>query len=124
MASSSQVRGRRPSHRLEVYGMARRTIGLALRDRLGEQATRELDEHLDHETEAWRKDVMTACTERVDMRLERFALKEDLVNGLAGLRQDMANLRTELLRWTFAFWIGQVLVSVALATLLFQSLSR
>lgn len=66
---------------------------------------------------------MTACTDRIDVRIERFALREDLINGLAGIRQEMAAMRVELLRWSFAFWIGQVAATAGLMALLIRLLA-
>lgn len=66
---------------------------------------------------------MTACTDRIDVRIERFALREDLINGLAGIRQEMATMRVELLRWSFAFWIGQVAATAGLMALLIRLLA-
>ena len=63
---------------------------------------------------------MTQCTERIDLRLERFALREDLIKGLSDIRQEMAALRVELLRWTFAFWVGQVAATAGVVALLFR----
>ena len=65
---------------------------------------------------------MTACTDRIDVRLERFALREDLVKGFSEIREEMAALRVELLRWSFAFWIGQVAATAALMALLIRFL--
>lgn len=66
---------------------------------------------------------MTACTERLDVRLERFALREDLIKGFAEIRDEMAALRVELLRWSFAFWIGQVAATAGLMALLIRLLT-
>ncbi len=66
---------------------------------------------------------MTACTERLDVRLERFALREDLIKGFSEIRDEMAALRVELLRWSFAFWIGQVAATAGLMALLIRLLT-
>jgi hypothetical protein len=49
------------------------------------------------------------------LRQEMAALARDLRQEMAGLRTDMARQQVELLRWSFLFWIGQV---IAIATLL------
>lgn len=66
---------------------------------------------------------MTACTDRIDTRIERFALREDLLKGLSEIRKEMADLRVELLRWSFAFWIGQVAATAGLMALLIRLMS-
>ena len=57
------------------------------------------------------------------VRLERFALREDLVKGFSEIRAEMAALRVELLRWSFAFWIGQVAATAGLMALLIRLLT-
>ncbi len=32
----------------------------------------------------------------------------DMERGFAGLRQELATTRVELIRWSFLFWVGQV----------------
>lgn len=98
-------------------------VGVALRQRLGDDGAHELTEYVGHQGDAWRKDVMAACTDRLDVRLERFALREDFIKGFSEIREEMATLRVELLRWSFAFWIGQVAVTAALMALLIRLLA-
>jgi len=98
-------------------------MGAVLRQHLGADASHELNEYIGQYGDAWRKDVMAGCTDRIDVRIERFALREDLVNGLAGIRQELAATRVELLRWSFAFWIGQVTATAALMALLIRLLT-
>lgn len=99
-------------------------MGIALRQRLGDDGAHELGEYVEHRGDAWRKDVTTACTERIDVREERFALREDLIQGLSAIREEMAALRVELLRWSFAFWVGQVATTAGLMALLIRLLAR
>jgi hypothetical protein len=99
-----------------------KAIGTTLRQRLGDEGVYELTEYVGHQGDAWRKEVMTASVDRIDVRLERFALREDLVKGFSEIRDEMAALRVELLRWSFAFWIGQVAATAALMALLVRVL--
>ena len=97
-------------------------MGIALRVRLGDEASHDLVDYVEEQRESWRNDLMTICTERVDVHLERFALKDDLVNGLAAIRKEMSDLRVELLRWSFGFWISQVAATAGLMALLIRLL--
>jgi len=97
-------------------------VGIALRDRLGENGTHSLHDYVGSCGELWRQDVITACNERMDLRLERFALREDLIEGFAQIRQEMSALRVELLRWTFAFWLGNFATTAGLMALLIRLL--
>jgi hypothetical protein len=97
-------------------------VPVALRERLGEDAAHAIYDYLENSGEKWRRDVTTVCTERMDVRISHLASREDLIEGLAAIRQDMANLRVELLRWSFAFWIGQVAAMAGLMALLIRLL--
>lgn len=97
-------------------------VPVALRERLGEDATHAFYDYIESSGEKWRDNVVTACTERMDVRIAHLASREDLIQGLATIRQEMANLRVELLRWSFAFWIGQVAATAGLMALLIRLL--
>ena len=43
----------------------------------------------------------------------------EMAQGLAGVRQEIAISRVESIRWSFIFWVGQVIATIGiLATLL------
>jgi hypothetical protein len=50
-------------------------------------------------------------------------LRQEMSDMGATLRQEMANGRFELLKWSFVFWVGQVLTVTALVGLMLR-LSR
>jgi hypothetical protein len=75
--------------------------------------------------------VVNACSERVDARLQNYAAKSEVVDGFAKvidrladtkieLADRLAQMRVELLRWSFAFWAGQLLVIAALIGVLLR----
>lgn len=97
-------------------------VPVALRERLGENATHAFYEYIEDSGERWRRDVTTACTERMDLRMENLASREDLAEGFARIAREMGNIRVELLRWSFAFWIGQVAATAGLMALLIRLL--
>jgi len=106
-----------------------------LRERLGDEAVAEFQGFVDEAGQKWRDDVMAVAAERFERRLgaEAGALRLDMVQGLAAVRVDMARefsavrtdmtrelstvrlematgfaeTRTDLLKWSFLFWIGQ-----------------
>ena len=49
-------------------------------------------------------------------------LKSDMREGFATIRQEMAANRFELLKWSFLFWIGQVLAIVGLMAAMLRAL--
>jgi hypothetical protein len=52
------------------------------------------------------------------LRVEISGLRTEMREGFATLRADMAHDRFELLKWAFAFWIGQFFATAALITAL------
>jgi hypothetical protein len=52
----------------------------------------------------------------------RTDLKSDMQEGFATIRQAMAANRFELLKWSFLFWIGQVLAIVGLVGAMLRAL--
>ena len=79
-------------------------VGLALRDRLGENGVRDLNDYVEEHLQSSRVDVVNALTERLDYRLKDCATRDDIVR----LERQMADTKVEILRWSFVFWIGQI----------------
>lgn len=119
MASSSMV--------ISDGVMRKIAAGLALRDRLGEQGTRELSECVEQHCESMRADVVNIVTERLDDTKSalvaqiadvKVELSEKIGGAKVELTSRLAEMRVELLRWSFLFWIGQVAaLFAAMATL-------
>jgi hypothetical protein len=80
-----------------------RTSMPALRERLGDQAFGELTEMASDASHVWRDEVLELATERFGRMLAEEAGK---------LRVEIANLRAETLKWSFAFWVGQVVAMI------------
>jgi hypothetical protein len=85
-------------------------VSAVLRERLGEVAARDLEAYSENLIEHWSDEVLETATDRFDNRLavEMAAMRLEMQKGFA-------DLRVELLRWSFFFWIGQV---VAVASVL------
>lgn len=52
------------------------------------------------------------------------ALRGDMREGFATLRGDMARDRFVQVKWSFAFWLGQVFAIVGFLTLLLRTVGR
>ena len=54
--------------------------------------------------------MLTTATERFERRLthECALVRQDMLRSQQDIRTEIANTRVELLRWSFAFWLGQV----------------
>jgi hypothetical protein len=96
------------------FVMARVPVGLALRDRLGENGVRDLETYIEQHEENRRTDVVNQITERLDFRMNECAKRNEMFEGFSRVVDRMADMKVELLRWSFAFWIGQIAVIMAL----------
>lgn len=110
-------------------------LGLRLRNRLGLEACEDLSDVF----EEVQTDMLTMTTERFDGRLIAVAaelraeitrtqselrqematgdagLRVALTDGLSTIRTELTEMRVDVLRWSFLFWVGQL---AAVATLL------
>ena len=106
-------------------------IGMTLRERLGDDGARELLDVIKDHADKWRAETVNICCDRFDVRLKNYAEKSAVDEGFArvidklaetkiDLSHRLADMRVELLRWSFAFWIGQIVVLAALLRVLIR----
>jgi|1185.fasta_scaffold17091_2 hypothetical protein len=113
--------------------MARPTLGLRLRDKLGTEAAQDLSGAF----EEVENHMLTITTERFEARLAAVAsdlrqemgrmdagLRITLAEGLSRIRIDLSESRAELMRWSFFFWIGQFSATAAVIGLLWRLANR
>jgi hypothetical protein len=100
--------------------MAPARITGALSARIGEPAAVELTQLLREQQREATEAMMTHCTERFERRLteEVSLLRVAITDGFSGIRREMSTDRVEMLKWAFAFWIGQVAAIGAIVALL------
>jgi hypothetical protein len=100
--------------------MAPARITGALLARIGEPAAVELTQLLREQQREATEAMMTHCTERFERRLteEVSLLRVAITDGFSGIRREMSTDRVEMLKWAFAFWIGQVAAISAIVALL------
>lgn len=82
-------------------------------------ATEHFEKRLGHEVTglgaALRKDMATLASElRGEMRELRGELRGEIKAESGLLRAEIANVRADILKWSFLFWVGQVAVVTAL----------
>ena len=94
--------------------MTRVPVGLALRDRLGEDGVRDLETYIEQHEENRRTDVVNQITERLDFRMNECAKRNEMTDGFSRIVSQMADIKVDILRWSFAFWVGQVVVIAVL----------
>jgi len=109
-------------------------VPVALEERLGHSGATALTQMLDESHRVCVETVMTHCAERFERRLveETSRLRVELAQlgaeirsetqtGFAALRAQMAADRVELLKWAFAFWVGQLVSVVGFVALLLRA---
>ncbi len=110
--------------------MARQRVSAALSARLGQEATDGLLELVESTRTEWTEHVLTLAEARFERRLteEISALRVDftreLHHGLAAVRQEIATVRVELIRWSFVFWVGQIAVMIGVLTFMLRDIGR
>ena len=89
----------------------------ALLEKLDEPAASQLLGILESQQREATEVVMSQSAERFErrlveetsaLRLEMTQLRGDMREGFADLRRELAASRFELLKWAFAFWVGQL----------------
>jgi len=96
-------------------------VGLALRDRLGEHGVRDLENYIEQHEQNRRTGVVNQITERLDFRMNECAKRNEMIDGFSRIVDRMADMKSELVRWSFVFSIGQVAVIMALLSYMLRS---
>ena len=77
--------------------------------------------------DAWSEHVLSIAAERFERRLAQeiagleMRLRKEMHEGFAAIRREMAEQRVEMLRWSFAFWIGQFAATAALLSFMLRA---
>lgn len=95
-----------------------------LEARLGPAAAAGLVQLLDRSEGRVKEEVMTICLERFDRRMaeEVSGLRVQIAQSESTLRGDIAAGRVEFIKWSFIFWVGQVLAVTGILTVLLRVL--
>ena len=69
--------------------------------------------------------MLTLAAERFERRLseQMSALRVELAQAIAGVRQEIATGRVEYIRWSFLFWVGQVAAVAALLAVMLRTIA-
>jgi hypothetical protein len=103
-------------------------VSAALRERLGADAADELLDFVQSGQKDWTEQVLSVATERFERRLTqemaslRVEFMHELHTGLAAVRQEIASVRVELIRWSFVFWIGQIAATIGILAFMLRNL--
>jgi regulation of enolase protein 1 (concanavalin A-like superfamily) len=94
----------------------------ALGQTLGFQGAADLSELMDSQHKEWSTHVIDMATNRFERRLSeeistlKLQIRDSLHDGLTAVRAELATTRFELLKWSFVFWVGQVVAIVVILT--------
>jgi hypothetical protein len=80
-----------------------------LSDKLGNDTTEAMFKYIDSKTER-----------SVDATIKSLATKDDLTRQIGEVRKEMAENKTETIKWMFIFWAGQVGATLAIALLILK----
>jgi hypothetical protein len=93
-----------------------------LREKLAQQGATLQEKLAQQGVTLQEKLAQQGATLRGEIAAVRIDLKRDMQEGFATVRQEMATNRFELLKWSFLFWIGQVLAIVGLVGAMLRAL--
>jgi hypothetical protein len=124
--------------------MASPDLGLRLLTRLGPEACEDLRDAI----EEGQNDMLSVASERFEQRLiavsaelradigrARSELRQEmttmdagirvaLTEGFSKIRVEMTDMRVDVLRWSFLFWIGQVAATATLLAFMLRAFAR
>jgi hypothetical protein len=113
--------------------MPKPVLSIRVRERIGHDAADDLAAALEANKDA----MLIASQERFEARLASglsgirqematldAGLRVSLAEGLSKIRMEMADMRVDVLRWSFLFWIGQVVATATIMTVLLRAFAR
>ena len=65
--------------------------------------------------------MVNQITERLDFRMNECAKRNEMTDGFSRVVNQMADMKVEMLRRSFAFWVGQVAVVALLLSYMLKS---
>jgi hypothetical protein len=94
-------------------------VSLALRDRLGHDATTGLLDLVDGAHAEWKDDVMTAVADRFERRLT-----EEISGLRVAITRELHDTRVDIIKWSFLFWVGQLAALAAIVAVIVRAVGR
>ncbi|WP_420266423.1 LA_3696 family protein [Candidatus Magnetominusculus dajiuhuensis] len=97
-------------------------IPRSIRERLGDEASEDFASLINDIDLGARKDAIAIAEERFErrlsevsgtLRLEMEKLRVELRVEMEKLRADVSNIKAEIIKWMFLFWIGQTAAMIA-----------
>ena len=82
-----------------------------LRDKLGDEATESLVHLINQAQNEQKKDVLTFVEEKFERRLSE---------EIGSVRNEMYKIKSDIIKWMFIFWVGQVGVFIGILFAFFK----
>jgi hypothetical protein len=64
--------------------------------------------------------VRVDCNLRTDIAKTEGRLRVEMAEGFASVRRDIVEMRVEVFRWAFAFWLGQFAATIGILAFLLR----
>ena len=102
------------------------TVGKALQEKLGDEATEEFVQLLNQALSDQKQEIIEFVAERFERRLseEIASLRAEMHEMGASIRAEMheriSSAKAELIKWMFIFWVGQVVTIVGILLAFFK----
>jgi hypothetical protein len=86
------------------------TVPKPLRERLGEEGAEALVQLINQATEVGKGDVVAVVEEKFERRLteEASKLRAEIGHLRGEMIERIESVRSELIKWMFVFWVGQI----------------
>jgi hypothetical protein len=86
------------------------TVPKPLRERLGEEGAEALVQLINQATEAGNGDVVAVVEEKFERHLteEASKLRAEIGHLRGEMIERIESVRSELIKWMFVFWVGQI----------------
>ena len=85
-----------------------------LKTRLGERETRALVDYVDTTLKENNKEVHETNLRTLATKEELWSTKQELKNDIAKTREDLKDVKTDIIRWVFALFIAMMLTMLGL----------
>lgn len=79
-----------------------------LRQVLGDEASKELIDLVATTTRSTKENILETAADRFEKRLAEF--KGDVRGDISEVKAQVSEVKADLIKWMFVFWIGQIAV--------------
>ena len=98
------------------------TVPKVLRERLGEEGADSLIALINKADEEVKEDILVFVEEKFEKRLteEIGKVNERISKEIAGLTNLISEVKADMIKWMFIFWVGQIGVIIGILSIFFK----